>query len=87
MQATPRYRKRPRAAMLIASDSPQNPVVSLGSTVWSTIPPAPGQPARVAVKADADIPGLKMHATMTLRKNTDPTLPATHTIDRQLHVC
>ena len=65
-----------RAAMLITSDNPRNPVVSLGSTVWSTIPPAPGQPARVAVKADADIPDLKMHATMTLRKNTDPTLQA-----------
>ena len=33
------------------------------------------------MKADADIPDLKMHATMTLRKNTDPTLQATHTID------
>jgi hypothetical protein len=41
----------------------------------------PGQPARVAVTADADLPDLKMHATMTLRKNTDPTLLATHTID------
>jgi hypothetical protein len=70
-----------RAAMVIGSDSPLNPEVSLGSTVWSTILPAPGQPARVAVKADADIPDLKMHATMTLRKNTDPTLQATHTID------
>ena len=71
-----------RAAMLIASpDNPQKPVVNLGSTVWSTIPPAPGQPATVAVKADADIPDLKMHASMTLRKNTDPTLQATHTID------
>ncbi|MGC2785434.1 MAG: hypothetical protein WA397_16700, partial [Roseiarcus sp.] len=70
-----------RAAILIASDNPENPVVSLGSTVWSTIRPLPGQPATVAVKADADIPDLKMHATMTLRKNTDPTLPATHTID------
>jgi len=67
--------------MVIGSDSPLNPEVSLGSTVWSTIPPAPGQPARVAVKADADIPDLKMHATMILRKNTDPTLQATHTID------
>ena len=68
--------------MLIASpDNPQKPVVNLGSTVWSTIPAAPGQPATVAVKADADIPDLKMHATMTLRKNTDPTLEATHTID------
>ena len=70
-----------RAAILIASDNPENPVVSLGSTVWSTIRPLPGQPATVAVKADADIPDLKMHATMTLRKNTDPTLEATHTID------
>jgi len=69
-----------RAAMVIASDSPRNPVVSLGSPVWSTIS-MPGQPARVAVTADADLPDLKMHATMTLRKNTDPTLLATHTID------
>ena len=71
-----------RAAMLIASaDNPQKPVVNLGSTVWSTIPASPGQPASVAVKADADIPDLKMHATMILRKNLDPTLEATHTID------
>jgi hypothetical protein len=71
-----------RAAMLVAAaDNPQKPVVSLGSTTWSLIPPAPGQPATVAVKAEADIPDLKMHATMTLRKNTDPTLQATHTID------
>ncbi len=71
-----------RAAMLIASaDNPQKPAVSLGSTVWSLIPPAPNQPSTVGVKAEADIPDLKMHATMTLRKNTDPTLQATHTID------
>jgi hypothetical protein len=71
-----------RAAMLVASaDNPEKPVVSLGSTVWSSIPAAAGQPATVAVKAEADIPDLKMHATMTLRKNTDPTLQATHTID------
>jgi hypothetical protein len=69
------------AAVLIASDHPGNPVVSLGSTVWSALPPAPGKPATVAVKADVDIPDLKMHATMILRKNMDPTLQATHTID------
>jgi hypothetical protein len=73
---------RGRAAMLVASaDSPQKPVSSLGSTVWSLIPPAPGQPATVGVKAEADIPDLKMHAAMTLRKNADPTLQATHMID------
>ena len=71
-----------RSAMLVASaDNPQKPVVNLGSTVWSTIPAAQGQPATVAVKAEADIPDLKMHATMIMRKNTDPTLEATHTID------
>jgi hypothetical protein len=70
-----------RAAMLIASDDRRHPVLSLGSTVWSIIPPVSGHPATVAVKADADIPSLKMHATMTLRKNTDPSLQATHTID------
>jgi hypothetical protein len=71
-----------RAAMLIASaDNPQKPIVNLGSTVWSTIPAPEGQPSAVSVEADADIPDLKMHAAMILRKNTDPTLQATHTID------
>jgi hypothetical protein len=71
-----------RAAMLVAvAADPQKPAVSLGSVVWSTIPAAAGQPATVAVKAEADIPDLKMHAVMTLRKNTDPSLPASHTID------
>jgi hypothetical protein len=71
-----------RAAMLVAvSSDPQKPAVSLGSVVWSTIPAAAGQPTTVAVKAEADVPDLKMHAVMTLRKNTDPSLPASHTID------
>jgi hypothetical protein len=70
-----------RAAMLIGVSGSTNSAVSPGSVVWSTIPPAPGQPATVAVKAEADIPDLKMHAVMTLRNNTDPSLPASHTID------
>lgn len=70
-----------RAVMLIASDDPQRPMESLGKTVWSIIPPVPGRPATVAVRADADIPDLKMHATMILRKNTDPTVQAAYTID------
>jgi hypothetical protein len=68
--------------MLVASaDNPQKPIVNLGSTVWSLLPAVQGQPATVGVKAEADVPDLKLHATMTLRKNTDPTLQATHTID------
>jgi hypothetical protein len=78
----PAHRVQGRAAMLVAvSSNPQKPAVSLGSVVWSTIPAAPGQPATIAVKAEADIPELKMHAVMTLRKNTDLSLPASHTID------
>jgi pentapeptide MXKDX repeat protein len=43
-----------RTAMLIASaGNPQKPAVSLGSTVWSLIPPAPNQPATDAVQKDS----------------------------------
>ena len=71
-----------RAAMLIASaDNPQKPVVNLGSTVWSTVPAPQGQPGGAAIQADADIPDLKMHASMILRKNTDaPCRPRTRSI-------
>jgi hypothetical protein len=72
-----------RAAMLIgvASD-PQKPAVALGNAVWSIIPPAnPAQPSTVAVRVEVDIPDQKMHATVTIRKNADASLPATHTID------
>jgi len=75
-----------RAAMLIAvASDPQKPAVSLGSVVWTEVPPPAGQPASaLAVKAEADIPDLKMHAVMTLRKNTDASLPASHTIDLRI---
>jgi hypothetical protein len=72
-----------RAAMLVAvaADPQKPPAISLGSVLWSSLPATPGQPATVGVKAEADIPDLKMHAVMTMRKNTDASLPATHTID------
>ena len=68
--------------MLVAtvSDS-QKPSVSLGSVVWSTVPATAGQPGSLGVKAEVDVPDLKMHASMILRKNVDPGLPASHTID------
>jgi hypothetical protein len=81
--ATPSLPVAARAAMLIAvaSDQQKPPAVSLGSVVWSAIPALPGQPATVGVKAESDIPDLKMHAIVTIRKNADPNLPASHTID------
>jgi hypothetical protein len=81
--ATPGLPVSARAAMLVAvgNDQQKPPAVSLGSVVWTEIPALPGQPATLGVKAEADIPDLKMHAVMTIRKNADPNLPASHTID------
>jgi hypothetical protein len=74
-----------RAAMLVATAADaQKPAVTIGTVVWSTVPALAGQPGSLGVKADIDIPDLKMHATMTLRKNTDAALPASHTIDLRL---
>jgi len=71
-----------RAAMLVATVADaQKPAVSLGSVVWSMVPANPGQPGSVGVKADIDVPDLKLHASMILRKNVDTGLPASHTID------
>ena len=71
-----------RAAMLIgvASD-PQKPIVELGNALWSIIPASAGQPSSLAVRVEIDIPDQRLHATVTIRKNTDASLPATHTID------
>jgi hypothetical protein len=71
-----------RAAILIAlASDPQKPAVNLGNAVWSIIPAVSGQPSSLAVRIEIDIPDQKMHATVTIRKNADATLPATHTID------
>ncbi|HEY4926527.1 MAG TPA: hypothetical protein VII20_19115 [Roseiarcus sp.] len=71
-----------RAAMLIGvANDPQKPIVELGSALWSIIPASPGQPSSLAVRVEIDIPDQRLHATVTIRKNTDASLPATHTID------
>jgi hypothetical protein len=73
-----------RAALLIETpNDPQKPKVDIGTAVWTLLPAAsgPAQAAGPAVQAEIDIPDMKMHATMTIRKNVDASLPATHTID------
>ena len=71
-----------RAAMLVAQpQDAQKPTISFGSAVWTTVPPNPGQNSGPSVKVDVQIPVLKMHATMILRRNVDYSLPASHTID------
>lgn len=70
-----------RAAMLIGVQNDPKPLVDLGSALWSIIPATSGQPSTLAVRIEVEIPDAKMHVTVTIRKNADPGLPATHTID------
>jgi hypothetical protein len=55
----------------------------VGSVVWRTeaVPPAPGQPPDVAVRADIEIPEQKLSARWSLRRNNDKALPASHTVE------
>jgi hypothetical protein len=55
----------------------------IGSAIWRTenVSSGPGQPADLAVRADVEIPERRMTMTLTIRRNTDQTLPASHTIE------
>lgn len=54
-----------------------------GSTVWSLVQESPGgdQPPEPAIRADASIPGKDIQLRMTIRRNGDPTLPASHIVE------
>jgi hypothetical protein len=55
----------------------------VGTVVWRTEPvkAAAGQPADIAVRADIEIPERKFKMTMSFRRNTDTSLPASHTAE------
>jgi hypothetical protein len=55
----------------------------VGTVVWRTEPikGSTGQPGDVAVRADIDIPDRKFKMTMSFRRNTDTSLPASHTAE------
>jgi hypothetical protein len=55
----------------------------VGSVIWRTEPiKASGtQKADIAVRADIDIPDRKFKMTMSFRRNTDSSLPASHTAE------
>jgi predicted aspartyl protease len=71
-----------RAAILISSSiDPQKPSIGRGTAGWSIIPASPADPSSVAIRVEIYVPERQMHASVTIRKNTDVSLPATHTID------
>ena len=55
----------------------------VGSVIWRTEPiKATGnQKADIAVRADIEIPDRKFKMTMSFRRNTDTSLPASHTAE------
>jgi hypothetical protein len=55
----------------------------VGSAIWRTemVAPAPGQPPELAIRADVEVPERKLAMTWSLRRNTDKSLPATHTVE------
>ena len=65
-------------AFLFATDGGQ--AVETGSVEWAVIEssPQPGVPPEPAIRGDVDIPSDGLRATLTLRRNLDETLPATH---------
>jgi len=55
----------------------------VGSAIWrtETVSPGPGLAPELAVRADVEIPERRITVTWSLRRNTDPALPASHTIE------
>jgi hypothetical protein len=56
---------------------------SIGSAIWRTemTQAAPGRPAELMVKADIEVPDRRMTLAWAFRRNTDQSLPASHTIE------
>ena len=54
-----------------------------GSIVWTVVQESPGAdlPPEPAVRAEATIPGKNVQLRMTIRRNADTTLPASHIIE------
>ncbi len=54
-----------------------------GPIVWSLVQESPGGdlPAEPAIRAEATIPGKNLQLRMTIKRNADRTLPASHIIE------
>jgi hypothetical protein len=78
-QQTPLIPVAHRAALLIeAPDDPQRVKTYVGTVLWR-IDRATGAPPSLV--AEIDLPDVRFKAQIRISKNTDPRLPASHTID------
>jgi hypothetical protein len=55
----------------------------IGSVIWRTeaVKVPAGQPPDIGVRADIDIPERKIKMSLSIRRNTDASLPASHTAE------
>jgi hypothetical protein len=71
--------------VVLYEEDPTNPegLRFVGSAIWRTerVSPGPGQPEEIAIRADVEIPDRKLTMTWSLRRNTDQSLPASHTVE------
>jgi len=72
-----------RAALLVEAPEEKSKVKTfLGTVVWrvDNVSSGPDEPLSSSVRAEIDIPEEKLQAAMTVQKNFDGTLPASHTM-------
>jgi hypothetical protein len=60
----------------------------VGSALWrtETVSPGPGLAPELAVRGDIEVPERRLAMTISIRRNTDPALPASHTIEIMFNV-
>jgi len=83
MAAAPPVPVARRAALLMEAPEEQSKVKTiLGTVVWraDNVSNGPDEPLSTAVHAEINIPDEGLQADMTIQKNFDNTLPASHTI-------
>jgi hypothetical protein len=71
--------------VVLYEEDPSNPngTQYVGSAIWRTerVPPAPGQKPEVAIRGEIEIPEQKVSVRLSLRRNDDKQLPASHTVE------
>lgn len=66
-----------------SADANQAPRVTGGRAVWrlDSVNPGEGQPLETVVRAEVTVPEAGLTLYLTFRRNTDETLPASHTVE------
>jgi hypothetical protein len=71
--------------VVLYEEDPSNPngIQFSGTAIWRTdrVAPAPGQKPEVAIRGEIEIPDQKVSVRLSLRRNEDKSLPASHTVE------